>query len=166
MTIYELLEKREFVEAVHYSLEKIIKLLLAEDVPFSILASVEHIGFEPKLPKEISDSFRAIVMFELYGYTLSSASLKATRDIETGEVSKSTLSFEAGFGEDDFASWVSIPLGAILQIKVEEATIFINTAIVDIDKSKEEIVEKKEDNSKRSMEALLNNPENRGLFEK
>ncbi len=156
MTIHELLEKKEFVEAVHHSLEKIVKLLLIEDIPFSILTNVKFISFEPTLPKEISDNFKPITMFELYGYTLSSASLK-----------NGILSFEAGFGEDDFASFVSIPLGAVLQIAVDNTPIFLNMTIVDIKKNeKQEKQEKKEDNSKRSMEALLNNPENKDLFKK
>lgn len=153
MTIHELLEKKEFVEAVHHSLEKIVKLLLIEDIPFSILTNVKFISFEPTLPKEISDNFKPITMFELYGYTLSSASLK-----------NGILSFEAGFGEDDFASFVSIPLGAVLQIAVDNTPIFLNMTIVDIKKNEKQ--EKKEDNSKRSMEALLNNPENKDLFKK
>jgi len=152
MTIHELLEKKEFVEAVHYSLERIVKLLLVENIPFSILTNIEYVEFEPKLPESISGSFNAVTMFELYGYTLSSASLK-----------NGVLSFEAGFGEDDFASLVSVPLGAILRVGIDSAPIFINVAIVDIDKK---TAEKKEDNSKRSMDAILNNPKNKDLFKK
>jgi hypothetical protein len=153
MIIHDLLEKKEFVEAVHYSLEKIIKIFLVDDIPFSILTNIKYVDFEPKLPKEISGNFKPITMFELCGYTLSSASLK-----------NKVLSFEAGFGENDFASLVSVPLFAILQISVGDTPVFINMAIQKADE--EEKVEKKDDNSKRSMQALLNNPENKNLFKK
>lgn len=153
MSIHELLEKEEFVQAVHFSLEKIIKLLLIENIPFSILTNIKFVSFEPELPKDISENFKPITMFELYGYTLSSASLK-----------NNILSFEAGFGADDFASLVSVPIGGILQIAVDNTPIFINMTIVDVDETEE--VEKTEDGAKRSMQALLNNPKNKDLFKK
>lgn len=155
MTIHELLERKEFSEAVQYSLEKIIKLLLMEDVAFYILTNVEHVSFEPNLPKEISNNFKPITMFELYGYTLSSASLK-----------NGILSFEAGFGEDNFAAFVKVPLFALLQIAVENTPIFINMSIPKLEDLEEEMVEKKEDNQNRSMKAFLNNPENKDIIKK
>lgn len=158
MTIHELLEKDEFVGAVHYSLEKVIKLLLSEDIPFSILANMSFVNFEPDLPKEISDNFKPITLFDLYGYTLSSASLK-----------NGIFSFEAGFGSEDFASLVTLPQGAILQIAVDDTPIFLNMSIPKTDEANNSIRKsenKKEDGTSRSMNAFLNNPENERLFKK
>ena len=71
-------------------------------VNFSVMANLPLVSFEPSLPDEISSGFSMpVIMFSLGGYTLESTML--TQD---------ELSFEAGFGSENFASVVSFPLGA------------------------------------------------------
>ncbi|MCD8478145.1 MAG: hypothetical protein LRY68_09910 [Sulfurospirillum sp.] len=72
------------------------------------------------------------------------------------------MSFEAGFGNENFGSLVSVSLDAILQIVVEEVPVFINLS------TPSKVVNKvpKEKGIKRSMEALMSNPENQKLIKK
>ncbi|MFV0481176.1 MAG: hypothetical protein ACK5LP_04255 [Campylobacteraceae bacterium] len=159
MTLHDFLEKDEFVTTVQTSLSQTIRLLLQEDIPFNILVNMAQVSFEPKLPKNISKSFQPITLFALEGYTLASTTLK-----------NGVLSFEAGFGEEDIAAFVSMPIGTILQVSINETPIFLNMSIAKPKQEKEKVEEKKEEvkksGAKRSMEALLNNPENKNLFKK
>ncbi len=70
------------------------------------------------------------------------------------------LIFEAGFGQENIGSFVSVPLSAILQIVIEETPILINLSIP------KEPEEKDNGGVEKSMEALLSNPENQKLFKK
>ena len=57
-------------------------------------------------------------MFELGNYTLESAFLE-----------DDFLIFEAGFGNENFASTLSVPLSDIIQINLKNQPIFINLSI-------------------------------------
>jgi hypothetical protein len=151
------LENKEFVEIVQKSLTQVISLLFRNDVPFTILTNVSRVEFEPPLPEQIRGKFQPITLFALEGYTLSSV-----------KIAEGVLSFEAGFGEDNFASFVSIPLGAVLQVAIGDRPIFLNMSVEDGEESETKIKPKaeRENNSKRSMDALLSNPENENLFKK
>jgi hypothetical protein len=60
-------------------------------------------------------------MFSLVNYTFSTVNL-----------TENHISFEAGFGEENFGSKVTIPLFAIFQIIINESILFINpTATVE-----------------------------------
>ena len=129
----------------------ILELLLKRGVNFSILTNIADVTFEPILPNHISQNFKPITMFFLAGYTFESA-----------QIYNDTLSFEAGFGNENFGSLVSVSLDAILQIVVEEVPVFINLS------TPSKVVNKvpKEKSIKRSMEALMSNPENQKLIKK
>jgi oligoendopeptidase F len=147
---FDFLEDKEFVDIVREALSKILSMLLSKDMPFTILTNVSRVGFKPPLPSEIREKFQAITLFDLDGYTLS-----------TAKISEDILSFEAGFGENDFASLVSVPIGAILQVGIENKPIFLNMSVEEA-----KVAPSKENKSKRSMEALLSNPENQNLIKK
>jgi hypothetical protein len=151
---YEFLKNEEFTRIVHQTLERVLSLLLKNGVPFSILTNIARVNFEPKPPLLVTQKFEPFTLFVLENYTFSSA--KLTDDC---------LTFEAGFGENNFASLVSVPLGAILRIVIEDLPIFLNMSI-DTIKPAQQKTSKKEDNLKNSLEALLNNPENKNLFKK
>lgn len=145
MTI-NLFQTPEYRTLMQKHIADTITYLFSKDQEFAIACDVKHIRFDPELPEEILESFKETVLFVLSGYTYESAILE-----------DDTFSFEAGFGEENFGSTVSMPLLAIKQVFVGEHPIVLNLA---------HPVKKAASSSKNSMEALLNNPENKKLLKK
>lgn len=139
---YRILMQEHISETIDY--------LFKKDQEFALACEVKYITFSPELPSDIKDSFDHTVLFIISGFTF-----------ETAQIKEGYFSFEAGFGSDNFGSVVSVPLLAIKQIFVGENPIVINFADP-LTKNKE----KKEGSTpkKSSMEALLNNPENKKLL--
>lgn len=130
----------------------IIEYLTNRNQHFSILCNVSLVEFSPELPEEISSTFKPLTLFVLAGYTF-----------ETVNVDDEYIYFEAGFGPQNFGSYVTIPLFGILQIVVEESVLFVNlTAGTDEFKQKKE----QEEGVRNSMDALLSNPENQKFLKK
>jgi hypothetical protein len=123
-----------------------IEYLFSKNQEFAIACEVKYINFNPELPSEILDGFKETVLFVLSGYTFESAKLE-----------EGYFSFEAGFGTENFGSTVTIPLLAIKQLFVGENPIVLNLA---------KPAPLNETSKKNSMEALLNNPENKKLLKK
>ncbi len=145
------LSSEKFCDMMSSHIEELLEYLLSENINFSILTNVADTRFEPELPKEIIDTFKPITMFVLAGYTYDSAM-----------IGEDILSFEAGFGADNYGSLVSVPFLSILQIIVEDTPLFINLSIpYEVKKQKQ-----KNKGVKRSMEALLSNPQNQKLLKK
>lgn len=130
---------------------EILELLLKRGVNLSILTNIADVTFEPILPTHISQNFKPITMFFLAGYTF-----------ESTQISDKYISFEAGFGSDNFGSLVSVPIQSILQIIVEEIPIFINLS----NPPKMPIKQPKEQGIRKSMDALMSNPQNQKLIKK
>ncbi|CZE47037.1 hypothetical protein [Campylobacter geochelonis] len=121
----KVLNDSEFALMMQRNVKECVEFLLKKEFSFSVMANLELVLFNPDLPKEIKDTFKfPAIVFELGGYTLQSAFIK---DDE--------LKFEAGFGENDFASVVSVPLASVIQIVVDNSPILVNFAIT---KSKKE----------------------------
>jgi len=93
----------------------ILNFLLSEEEEFDVLCNIEDISFSPALPSHISSAFGEIIIFSIANYTLSTAHIKDNH-----------LIFEAGFGEENFGSVVSVPLENIIQITKDETPLFIN----------------------------------------
>jgi hypothetical protein len=148
--LQSVLNDQEFSAQMKSHVKKTIEILLKKGVNFSILTNVAEISFEPPLPEEIRSTFKPITMFVLAGYTFESCI-----------VDDWGVSFEAGFGHDNFGSLVSVPMLSVLQIIVDETPVLINLS-VDV----EEKPKTKSKGVKRSMEALLSNPENEKLLNK
>lgn len=152
-----LLESDIFVRMMRIHGSEIIDLLLQEGVNFTIMASLDGVYFEPELPPKITKNFKPIITFALSGYTFQSA-----------KVYDKILQFEAGFGQDNIGSLVSVHLDHILQIIIDGNPIFINCAIpkAEDEMQEQEIMqEDKEAKIDKSMKALLSNPENKSLFD-
>jgi len=126
---------------------QIISYLLEEGVEFAVAAEVEYIRFDPELPDAIQERFAPVSLFVLSGYTY-----------ETARVDEEILTFEAGFGEENIGAHLTVPLLAIKQLIVGEYPVAINIA--------EPAPEIEIPDASRSMEALLNNPENLKLLRK
>jgi hypothetical protein len=137
----------EFRELQEEYLYRMIAFLLERGVEFAVAAEVEHIAFDPELPASIRERFSPVSLFVLTGYTY-----------ETAQLEEGSLLFEAGFGEENFGSRLTLPLLAIKQVIVGEYPVAINIA--------EPAPVREAPDSSRSMEALLNNPENLKLLKK
>ena len=149
MTI-NLLQTPEYRTLIQTHILETIKYLFNKNQEFALACEVKYITFTPELPTDIKDSFDDTVLFILSGFTFESAQLN-----------EEYFSFEAGFGSDNFGSTVSVPLLAIKQLFVGDNPIVINLAnpVIESEKKKEGSASKKS-----SMEALLNNPENKKLL--
>ena len=142
----EILDDEKFSAMMKEHVFECIEYLLKNDRSFSAMANLDLVKFDPELPEYISSTFTApVIVFTLAGYTFSSAKLTPEE-----------LSFEAGFGKENFASIVSFPLGAIVQILVENSPILVNFSVYKTQKSQLE----------KSMSALMSNPNNKDLFKK
>ncbi|WP_456479471.1 hypothetical protein [Nautilia sp.] len=97
--------------------KEILTLLLERDEPFSILAHLPAIGFDPELPENITKHFTDVIIFAIANYTLQSA-----------HISDENFVFEAGFGEENIGSVVTVPISNIIQITENEVPLFINPA--------------------------------------
>jgi len=137
----------EFRQIQQEYLLKMLSFLLENGVEFAVAAEVEYIGFSPELPESIRERFAPVSLFVLTGYTY-----------ETAELDEASLRFEAGFGEENVGSYLTLPLLAIKQVIVGEYPVAINIA--------EPAPETGSPDASRSMEALLNNPENLKLLKK
>jgi len=155
MTI-NLFQTPEYRALIKTHIAETISYLFNKDQQFGLVCEVKSIAFNPELPLDIKNTFQENVLFIMSGYTLESAQLE-----------DAYFSFEAGFGSDNFGSTVMVPLLAIKQILVGDNPIVINLANPVIEKSKKEKEsDLKKASSKSSMEALLNNPENKKLLKK
>ena len=147
--IDQMLGSYDFQTLMRRHATELVEMLLVKGIHFSVLTNIEDVSFSPILPESITKGFKTITMFFLAGYTF-----------ESSQIYNGVLSFEAGFGSDNFGSVVSIPVESILQIIVEEVPIFINLSRP----RKREKPSLKEDGIKRSMDALMANPKNKNLL--
>jgi len=153
MTI-NLFQTPEYRTLMQSHILQTIEYLFSKNQEFALACEVRTITFNPELPTEVLDSFNETVLFILSGYTLESAHL------EDGY-----FAFEAGFGADNFGSLVTIPLLGIQQILIGGDTpIMINHAKPIIEEGEKEESDSQKASKSSSMEALLNNPENKKLL--
>ncbi|MCR4942344.1 MAG: hypothetical protein K5978_06115 [Campylobacter sp.] len=142
--IDDLLDNEKFALLMKMHIYECIDFLLQNNFDFAIVANYEAVKFQPELPEDISKNFAKVIVFMLGGYTLQSANL--TQD---------ELSFEAGFGEENYASLVSMPLSSIIQILVDDTAVLINFA--------RPIIKTQTQNS---MSIFKSNPKNKEIFER
>jgi len=106
-----------FRELKEQHAKDILMILLERDEPFSILAHLPAINFNPELPEHITKQFTDVIIFAIANYTLQSAHILDDNFI-----------FEAGFGEENIGSVVTVPIANIIQITQDEVPLFINAA--------------------------------------
>jgi len=159
---YQDINKQHIINTVSYFFDNF--------QPFDVVCEYEHISFNPELPSDIAQRFSHTVLFSLAGYTFESA-----------RINNEVLEFEAGFGEEQFGSVVTIPLLAIKQIIIEQMPVLINLAMQSTEDTdylevpahlrkaeQKETSKVKTDDAKvkNSMEALLKNPKNQKFLKK
>ncbi len=112
-----IIQNPEFQKIKEKHAREILFFLLENADEFNILCNLEGIEFNPALPEHISSAFKDVIMFVLANYTLESAKIEGKN-----------LIFEAGFGEENFGSIVSVPIENIIQITQNDTPLFINIA--------------------------------------
>jgi hypothetical protein len=157
--INKIFKDEEFADMIADHGADILDYLTASVTPFGVLCDLNEVVFDPPLPENLLSSFKPLTLFVLAGYTLESA------DLDEEAI---WLSFEAGFGEENFASVVSVPTDAIIQILLEDTPIFLNLAALPQNrKNKPSRANAGGDASAdRSMQSFLDNPENKKFFKK
>ena len=148
MTI-NLFQTPEYKALIQSHIFESIEYLFHKNQEFALACEVAHITFSPKLPKDILESFNETILFVLSGYTFESAT-----------IDKEYFTFEAGFGPENYGSTLTVPLLCIKQVFVGDHPILFNLAKHEVKKEKEVT------STQSSMEALLNNPENKKLLKK
>ncbi|HEB9324471.1 TPA: hypothetical protein RZK34_000169 [Campylobacter jejuni] len=141
-----ILKNENFIHTMQKHCYEVISHLIEENIEFSIVANTNFIDFNPELPKKLDVKQNPYALFALGGYTFESIQLN-----------KDFIQFHAGFGNDDFDSFVKVDLGAITQIQIENNILFVNFSLY-----------KREDNKnlQKSKNIFLNNPKNKDIFKK
>ncbi|EHT8179177.1 hypothetical protein KXN15_000722, partial [Campylobacter jejuni] len=135
-----ILKNENFIHTMQKHCYEVISHLIEENIEFSIVANTNFIDFNPELPKELDVKQNPYALFALGGYTFESIQLN-----------KDFIQFHAGFGNDDFDSFVKVDLGAITQIQIENNILFVNFSLYKREDSK---------NLQKSKNIFLNNPKN------
>jgi len=146
--LFNVIKNPAFGKMMSRHIQELLVYLFEQEQNFGILCKIEHLEFDPVLPKHISDEFRPMTLFFLAGYTFESARIEQNR-----------LIFEAGFGTENIGSIVTVPLLSIIQIIIDETPVFVNLATVPEQPEPAKTALPKE-GVKNSMAAFLSNPEN------
>jgi hypothetical protein len=143
------LESSKYKELMKEHIYATVEYMFDNEQEFGVACETTDVNFEPNLPDELRKSLPEVTLFMLANYSF-----------ETANIDTDYISFEAGFGAENFGALVHIPLLAVKQIFVDEYPILINVANMHgnvIEEESEPI---------DSMAALLNNPENAKLLKK
>ena len=140
--IKNIIENEEYKDLVEKQIKENILFLLEKNQEFSITANIEPITFTPELPTVIKSHMNKFSLFILSNYTYT-----------TIQIDDEYMSFEAGFGNENFGSVVKIPLFAIFQIIVDESVLYLNS-VATVEKFNKDL-------KRNSMSLFKNNPHNK-----
>lgn len=119
--LYDIMQANDYKTLTSKQIKELLHFLQENNEEFDITANISGIKFHPSLPKPIYEQFTQFTLFTLSNYTFQSLSLE-----------KNYITFEAGFGEENFGSVCTIPYYAIFQISIGNSILFINpTATVE-----------------------------------
>lgn len=145
--IEKILNDKAFISTMQKHCYAVINRLLELKIEFCIVANTKFVEYAPALPEDLNPNKNPFALFALAGYTFESVQLQQDK-----------ISFHAGFGPTDFATFVSVDLGAITQIQVENDIIFVNFSFYS------RVDEK--NLTQNSMNIFLNNPQNKDSLKK
>lgn len=153
--IFNIIEDIEYKELLEGQIFEVIEFLLEKEEEFSITANINGVSFNPEVPETIAESFPHFTLFTLANYTYT-----------TIELTQNSISFETGFGAENFGSVVTIPLYAIFQIVIDESILFLNptATVTKYFKKENENKEISIDQETRSKNAFIMNSKNKKLF--
>lgn len=140
--INNIIEDENYKTLVSSQVKETIQFLLNKDLEFAITVNVEGTSFNPKLPDATYEQLAKFSLFVLSNYTYT-----------TIELTDSYISFEAGFGSENFGSVVKVPLHSVFQIVVDESILYVNS-VATVDKFNKSSKEK-------SLNVFKNNPNNK-----
>ena len=140
--IKDIIENNEYKSLVEKQIKENVLFLLEKQQEFSITANIQPINFTPELPKVIKDQMHKFSLFTLSNYTYT-----------TVQIDDNYISFEAGFGNENFGSVVKIPLYAIFQIIIDESILHINS-VATVEKFNSDL-------KKNSFNIFKSNPNNK-----
>lgn len=140
--VKDIIENNEYKSLVEKQIKETILFLSEKNQEFSITANIEPITFTPELPKVIKDQMHKFSLFILSNYTYT-----------TIQINDEYMTFEAGFGNENFGSVVKIPLYAIFQIVIDESILYINS-VATVEKFNKDL-------KKNSFNIFKNNPNNK-----
>ena len=140
--IKNIIENEEYKDLVENQIKENIFFLLDKNQEFSITANIEPVTFNPELPSVIKNQMHKFSLFTLSNYTYT-----------TIQIDDEYMSFEAGFGNENFGSVVKIPLYAIFQIIIDESILYINS-VATVEKFNKDL-------KKNSFNIFKNNPNNK-----
>lgn len=140
--IKNIIENEDYKTLIENQIKETVIFLLKKNQEFSITANIEPITFTPELPAVIKNQMNKFSLFTLSNYTYT-----------TIQIDDNYLSFEAGFGNENFGSVVKIPLHAIFQIVVDESILYINS-VATVDKFNKDL-------KKNSFNIFKSNPNNK-----
>lgn len=142
--INEILQSEQYKKLVQKQIYETIEYLLDNSIEFSITANIGLVDFNPKLPQHISSKLQKFSLFSI---------LRSNYALISFELHEEFITFETGFGNENFGSVVKIPLHCIFQIVIDESILYINSVAT---------VEKFNENPKeKSMNVFKNNPNNK-----
>ena len=104
--IFNIIEDIEYKEMLEGQIFEVIEFLIDKGEEFSITANINGVQFNPTIPASIAENFPHFTLFTLANYTYTTIQLTETH-----------ISFETGFGAENFGSVVTIPLHAVFQIE-------------------------------------------------
>ena len=111
----KLLQNKEYQDLTIKHSRELLFFMQKNHDNFNITANILGIKFTPELPESIYNKFGQFVLFTLSNYTLES--LKIEDDY---------ITFEAGFGVENFGSTCKIAIESIFQISIENSILFLN----------------------------------------
>ena len=136
-----LINSQKYKNLTSNQVKELLNHLVNEKIEFNLTANINGVDFNPKIPDTISDSFSQFTLFTLVNYTFESIIIE-----------DDMISFEAGFGNENFGSVCSIPFYAVFQISIDNSILFINP-IATIEKYFNENKDE-QDQKERSMNAF------------
>lgn len=109
----------KFGDIMAKNAKSIVSYIVENGYEFKVVANINAVKFTPDLPNKLKKGLEKlpVILFDLANYTLESA-----------VCSDEGLEFEAGFGEENFASSLTIPYLGIVQIIIDDKPLFINLA--------------------------------------
>ena len=140
--IKNIIEDEEYKNLIENQIKETVFFLLEKNQEFSITANIEPVIFTPELPNVLKNQMHKFSLFTLSNYTYT-----------TVQIDDDYMSFEAGFGNENFGSVVKIPLHAIFQIVVDESILYINS-VATVEKFNKDL-------KKNSFNIFKSNPNNK-----
>lgn len=153
--LYDIIKSPSFGHLMESQVRDMLIYLFENNQNFGVLCNIEAVHFDPILPSYISDEFRGMTLFFLAGYSFESA-----------RIDEDMLLFEAGFGAENFGSFVSVPLVSIVQVIVDDTPVMVNLALPSPKTETQKSAKVNDEGVQNSMSALLSNPENQKFMKK